>query len=382
MQLRPTLATLSAVALVGGAWLVALLASQEVQAQQLPVSPAIYNGSATLESGTPVPSGYTIVARIGDEYESKPIEVKDGRYQILIVSPPSQLFIGRTITFHMSGVVANEPDSFSPGKSGPANTRLLFNLTFPSLPEPTPTPTGTPTNTPLPTATPRVAPTLVYSGKIIISGGTASAGAVLVARIGGQEFSAFVDIENDTYRNLVVMTGDPNLIGEEIEFFLSDVKSTVTAIYEGGSGSVELNIIFFGVPTPTPTATQIPPTPTATPVPPTVTPVPPTATPVPPTATPIPPTATPVPPTVTPIPPTATPVPPTATPVPPTATPVPPTATPVPPTATPVPRGGGCLAPIDGPMMAGLPNLLLLVAPVGLVAGLRRFKTPADRRRR
>lgn len=52
-----------------------------------------------------------------------------------------------------------------------------------------------------------------------------------------------------------------------------------------------------GVPTATPTSTEVPPT---VPPPPTVTPVPPTATRVPPTATPIPPTRTPLPPTSTP----------------------------------------------------------------------------------
>jgi hypothetical protein len=209
----------------------------------------------------------------------------------------------------------------------------------------------------------------VYSGKIIISGGTVPAEATLLARIGGQEYSAFID--GESYRNLVVAPGDLSLVGQEIEFFLNGVASSATATYEGFSGGVELNLIFFSVPTPTP-------------VPPTVTPVPPTATPVPPTATPVPPTATPVPPTETPAPPT--PMPPTATPVPPTATPVP-TETPVPPMATPeptsirVPIGGGCLATIDSPLAAGLGNLLLLVAPLGMIAGIRRFRRPAVRRR-
>ena len=398
--------TLSAVVLVA-AWAAALV-SDGAQAQEaLPVSPAVYNGDAKLADGSNVPDGLTIVARIGEDYESEPVEVDAGRYQVLIIAPGNQTFIARTITFHLDGVQALETDTFTPGKSGPNNTRLIFGLTFPSLPAVPPTPTPTPTSTPVPTATPQVAPTLVYSGKIVISGAAVPAGAVLVARVGEQEFPAFVDEEDDAYRNLVVTPGDLALIGQEIEFFLNDIRSTVTATYEGASGSVDLDLLFFGVPTPTatalpPTATPVPPTPTATPtatptptpVPPTPTRVPPTptATPtptptptsVPPTATPVPPTptATPVPPTPTPVPPTATPAPPTSTPVPPTPTTVPATATPLPPTATPVPTGGGCVAPTNAPMTAGLANLLLLVAPVGMTAGLRRFKAPAVRRRR
>ena len=394
--------TLSA-AVVVAVWVAALVSGGADAQEALPVSPAVYNGDAKLADGSNVPNGLTIVARIGEEYESEPVEVDAGRYQVLIIAPGNQTFIARTITFHLDGVQALETDTFTPGKSGPNNTRLIFGLTFPSLPAVPPTPTPTPTSTPVPTATPQVAPTLVYSGQIVISGATVPAGALLVARVGEQEFPAFVDEEDDAYRNLVVTPGDLELIGQEIEFFLNDIRSTVIATYEGASGSVDLDLIFFGVPTPTPvppTPTRVPPTPTATPtatptptptpVPPTPTRVPstptatPTPTPVPPTATPVPPTptATPVPPTPTPVPPTATPVPPTSTPVPPTPTTVPATATPLPPTATPVPTGGGCVAPTNAPMTAGVANLLLLVAPVGMTAGLRRFKAPAVRRRR
>ena len=139
--------------------------------------------------------------------------------------------------------------------------------------------------------------------------------------------------------------------------------------------------------TPTPTATHTPtPTNTATP---TNTPIP-TETPTP-TNTPVP-TATP---TFTAIP-TATPIP-TDTPIPtatathtplPTDTPAPtatakPTATPVPPTQTPViivvtatpeadaPSGGGCNSVGRVSAGAGAMNLLLLVAPLGIIGGVR-----------
>ena len=148
-------------------------------------------------------------------------------------------------------------------------------------------------------------------------------------------------------------------------------------------------------PTPEPTATATPePTPTLTPTPtptPIDTPTPlPTNTPIPtPTSTPVP-TATPVP-TDTPTPePTHTPTPePTPTAMPSSkATPIPPptlvptaTSEPAPmPTATlaatPAPvegSGGGCGFP-DGPMPTGAmaANLLLLVAPLGMIWGLKR----------
>ena len=139
--------------------------------------------------------------------------------------------------------------------------------------------------------------------------------------------------------------------------------------------------------TPTATATHTPtPTNTATP---TNTPIP-TETPTP-TNTPVP-TATPTftaTPTETPIP-TDTPIPtPTATHTPlPTDTPAPtatakPTATPVPPTQTPViivvtatpeadaPSGGGCNSVGRVSAGAGAMNLLLLVAPLGIIGGVR-----------
>ena len=127
-------------------WLVALVSDEAVaQEEGLPVPPTVYSGDAKLDDGSNVPDGYAITARIGDEYESEAVEVEGGRYQILIVSPPDQSFIGLPITFHLGDVQANEPsDPFSPGKSGPNNTRLIFDLTFQRLPEPTPVPTTPP----------------------------------------------------------------------------------------------------------------------------------------------------------------------------------------------------------------------------------------------
>ena len=379
------LATLSAVA-VGIALIVVLLAdTSEAQAQELPVLPSVYSGAATA-SGSAVPDGFTIVARIGDDYETQPVTTESGRYQFLVVGPPGSL-VGRTITFHLDGVRADQTDRFSPAKRAPDGGRLVLNLTFPKLPDPTSTPVPTPTETPIPSPTPQVARPAIYSGFIVVAGADVPAGARLVARIGSYEsFPAAID--GEAYRNLVVDPDDFNLIGSTVEFFLNGIKSRTTDMYESAASRRDFDLVFVGIPTPTPTHT-------ATPVPPTATaPPPPTATPVPPTATPTPsptPTLTPVPPTATPVPPTATPSP-TATSVPsptPTSAPPPPEPTAVvepaaaqpSPTAEPEADGGLCSSSGTLPLSAALANMLLLVAPIGMTVGMRRFRRSKGRRR-
>ena len=361
-------------------------AASAVRAQEQPVRPTTYNGSLMVD-GQPVPDGLRVVARIED-YETTSVFSKDGRYQGLVVQPPMQRYVGKTVTFHVEDVEANESEPFEQGKSGPGFTRYEYPLTFPTVPMRPPTPTPTATNTPIPTPTPVVARPSVYSGTIIVSGGIVWEGARLEARMGDLRFPAVV--QGQQYSSLVVAPGDLALIGEVVEFYLDDVRAETTDVYENGARKREFDIIFLAARTPTPTRT---PRPTRTPTPiPTNTPVP-TATPTPvPTDTPVP-TATPTP-TPTPTP-TATPTA-TATPTPrPTATPVPtatpePTATPRPrPTIAPVitraddtpgPEGdgeggadrGGCLAIDGGPPLAGAANVLLMLAPIGLIAGYRR----------
>ena len=137
-----------------------------------------------------------------------------------------------------------------------------------------PTPTPTTTNTPVPTATPVVARPSVYSGTIIVSGGSVWSGARLEARMGDLRFPALV--EGQQYSNLVVAPGDLALVGQVIEFYLDGVKAETTDVYDNGVRKREFDIIFLGSQTPTPTRTPRP-TATATPIP-TNTPVP-TATP-------------------------------------------------------------------------------------------------------
>ena len=399
---RWTAAAMAAVLLLAGAALA--LEPRTAAAQAPPPAPTVYSGTATV-GGAPVPDGYRIVARVVANvgtYQSDPVTVRRGRYGSLEVSPPGVAFSGRPVTFHLGDVQAMETGTYR--STGRPEIKTGFNLTFSSVPEPTPTPPPVP---PTPTVKPLQALPGVFSGTIVVAGGTVPAEAVLVARIGSYE-SLPASIQGESYRNLVVDPGDTSALGQPVEFFLNGVMSRNDVSYESGMQRHDFDLVFTGLPTPTPTVTPVPPTatpePMATPAP-TATPVP-TATPEPtatatpaPTATPVPtatpeatatatpaPTATPEPTAAPPTPaPTATPVP-TATPAP-TATLEPTMAPPTPPPPapteaavvptpepTPEPEGGGfCSATSsDTPLRAGLGNLLFLLAPLALVLGLGR----------
>ena len=347
---------------------------------QVPPIPAVYSGTATV-GGQPVPDGQFIVGKIGD-YESEPAFVLSGAFD-LVVAPLDPGLINQKLVFLLGGQVeADQTVNFIP-----ASVDLDFDLTFPGLPEPTPTPTATPT------ATPRTAPTIVYSGSIVVAGGDVPPGAELVVTLGSYQSPPAL-IEGSSYRALVVDPQDGNLLGQPMVFSLNGFRATQGATYEEGALSRTLDLIFVGLPAPTatPTLTPVPtatPTPTATPVPtatPTPTPTPtqtPTSTPTPtatPTSTPTPtatPTRTPAP-TFTPRP-TRTPTPeptPTNTPEPATATPSPTATVFVPtPTATPEPEGGvACVPFLDVSAGTGAVNVLLLLGPIGLIAGYRRIR--------
>ena len=371
-----------------------VLQTREADAQALPPPPYIYIGSATV-AGEPVPDGFTITARI-DDYESDAVEVRDGRYTALTVGPPDRAtYNNMRVTFHLEGIQASETDTYR--AAGQPIVRRGFDLTFSALPTPTSTVTRTPRPTLTPTRTPTRAPTstitprpvvalpAVYFGSIIIAGALVPEGAVLIAKIGEYE-SPRALIDGDRYRNLVVDPQDPDLVGMTIEFFLNNVRSRTSDTYQSNAVKRNFDLVFVDVPTSTPT--PLPPTVTPTPVPPT-----PTETPVPPsptaTATLRPATATPTTRAVQ-FPPTATP---TATRTPsatkrPTSTPRPtltatttvtPTATSIvvvlEPTPTPVPSGGICSSTFGSSSpLAGLGNVLFLLAPLALISGYRRWR--------
>ncbi len=320
-------------------------------AGSIPPIPSFFIGTVTIEDGSAA-DGLFITGRI-DDYESEPVIIENGRYDLLFVAPPDDSFRNKTITFHINGIQANETISFNPGSAN-----LSFELTFPSVPQPTPTPT------------PIVIGPAVYSGQVVIAGGIPiPEGGKLVARMDGYE-SEPAAIDGNGYNSLVVDPGTENFIGMPVIFFLNGIQSappSPSVNFKPGEFRT-VSLVFTGFPTPEPTATEVPPTetPTATQVPPTATPVPPTATPtqVPPTATPVPPTATP------------TQVPPTATPVPPPATA---TSAPATPVATPTPESGGGCGASQGPIapLTAMGNLFFLLAPLGMVAGYSRWRKKA-----
>ena len=340
-----------------------LLVGKAEAQEEIPPLPMVLSGSVTV-GGSPAPDGLRLVGRIDTAYESVSVTIQGGQFMNLVVGPIDSSLIGDAITFHLSGLTADQSVPYSPG-----TIDLSFDLTFPPLPTPTPTPTATATNTPTATATPEVARPAIFSGNVVVAGSSVGEGATLYARIGAYESHPALIVDG-VYRSLVVDPGDISFVGQVIEFVLDGVVSRTTAIYQSGEFEREFDLIFFGLPTPTPS-------PTPTSAPPTATN---TATPTPtPTHSPTP-TATPSPtPTLSPTP-TATPTtPPTATPSPvprvePTAT-----AVPIEPTATPTPAEeglfGGCSAPADGvPITAGLANFLLLLLPVGALAAYRRIR--------
>ena len=356
----------------------------EAALAQVPPIPAVFSGTAIV-GGQPVPDGQFIVGKVGT-YRSEPAVVIGGSYDLLVAPQDSALISQKLVFLLGDQVQADQTVNFVP-----ASVELNFNLTFPRLPEPTPTPT------PTATATPRTAPTIVYSGSIIVAGGDVPSGAILVVNVGSYQSSPAL-LEGNNYRALVLDPQNGELLGQPLVFSLNGFLAAQELIYEEGATSRTLDLIFVGLPVPTAIPTQTP-VPTSTPLP-TPTPLP-TATPTStPTSTPTPtqtPTPTPMPtatPTSTPTPtatPTRTPAPtftprPTRTPTPePTATntPEPATATPSPtatvfvptPTATPEPEGGvACVPFLDVSAGTGAVNVLLLLGPIGLIAGYRRIR--------
>jgi hypothetical protein len=353
-----------------------------------PPMPTSFQGVAFLSDGSFVPEGLTIILRFADvqsvevdQYGNiRGLVGDNGKYAPVLAEPSNASYDASDITFYLSrlGIEVQAEESYVlDADSGFPVINRNFILTFPNLPPlPTPTPTPTPISTSTPIPTP-VSDASIFSGKITVAGQKVPATAVLVAKIGEYESYPAL-IEGNEYSNLVVAPGDFSFLGEEINFVLNGVKSDKVTIFESGKVVSDFNLIFEGLPTPTPV-------PTSTPIPPaipTVTPVPmPTFTPIP---TPIPtPILVPTPiPTLTPVP-TPTPIPsPVPSPIP-TSTPTqesldsggPDIEKPSPtPSPTPVPDGGFCLFSPDRPFSSGVGNLMFLLAPLGMTVGIKQYK--------
>ncbi len=366
----PRLATFAFLAMVL-ALSVSIFPSETFAQGGPPPGGIIYFGSASV-NGEPVPDGQAIIARVGD-YESKPAIVTQGRYESLSVSASASL-TGQTISFFLGDVPADQTDTYQ--DRGIPIIKTGFNLTFSGLPEPTPLPTPIPADTPIPVPTQPSAPVevpdptpasaepMVFVSGLVFIRGTSEAptDSILVARIGDsyQSEPAAAIATDGTYGGLVVDPGDTSFEGSEIRFFLNGIPARTTAVYQSGKLERTFDILFTDYPTPLPTHTPVP---TSTPIPtPTNTPAPtPTYTPAPPTSTPAP--------TQTPIP-TSTPIPPTSTPVP-TPVPAPAQSEPTPTVAAPTEEAGGCFSAAQVSPLTGAANALLLMAPLGLIFGLR-----------
>ena len=351
-----------------------MLSTDKIHAQEGPVLPTTYRGDIIMKDGS-IADGMSLTAQIirddGSIYTTEPVEIRNGRYFMLIVAPPDLSYKNEIVKFYLDGIVeARETDRFVPGRSGTDSATgmqfgpYIFDLSFLNIPTPTPTPTATPTLTPTSTATPLPANPSVFSGSVVIAGMRVEEGSTIFAKIGDYQTIAAIIEKDDTYRNLVVDPLDYRTFGRTIYFYLNGVQGRTTSTYVSGSVNKNFDLVFVGVPTFTPTPTQ---TPTFTPTPTmTLTPTPTnTATPTniltaTPTNTA---TATNSPtPTVTP-----------------TLTPTPTPAAPTfsrhdiqnKPTST-GNSGGQCFGPMNVSVATGIGNSFLMLAPVFFLAGYVR----------
>ena len=108
------------------------------------VMPHVFLGSATI-NGSPAADGM-VVAALVDGRQVAATPVSGGSY-VIEVEPANDSFVGKTVTFTIGGIPANETALWIQG----GGTEL--NLSASPSP-PTPVPAATPTPTPVPAATP------------------------------------------------------------------------------------------------------------------------------------------------------------------------------------------------------------------------------------
>ena len=346
------------------AGLVAWPGTQASAQGDIPKSQALTLYGEVFISGEADPNGMVITARIGDDWESKPIivgEPLEDNYQFIFIDAPVAL-VGQDIVFWLEDQVqADEKtrfvffDRFGNAKlDWPLPQLRQHNLRFPFAPIATATPTLTPTVTPIPTSTTVVFDVTFYEGRVR-TGSIPPPDGTLIYAVIDDYVTEFAQVFGGGY----FLTVNPTLEqygGATVEFFIGDLKAFQSDIFDGTSRN-DFLLVFPPLPTPTPT-----PTPTATLVP-TNTPIP-TNTPTPtpePTRTP---TPTPTPTVV-----------PSATPTPTPIANVTATAealeTVIAVAVAKEAEGGACSIREGGP--AGLGNIALLLAPLALLAW-RRFE--------
>ena len=106
--------------LLAVALLALLLGSSTALAQEeggVPPLPLVYQQGEVYMDGELLAEEAELTARVGD-WESIPVAVRGGKFEILVVGPPSVAYVGREVTFHLQGLEASQ------------------RLTFPLLAEP------------------------------------------------------------------------------------------------------------------------------------------------------------------------------------------------------------------------------------------------------
>ncbi len=217
------------------------LTIDKVYAQEGPVIPTTYRGAVTITNGTSA-EGMTITGQIiksdGSVYTTEPVQIRNGKYFMLIVAPPDLSYKNEMIKFYLDGIIgAREVDIFVPGRSGRDSATgmqfgpYIFDLSFPSVPTPTPTPTATPTATPTVTATPLPANPAIFAGSVVIAGMRVPEGSTIYATIGGYQSLPAIIEKDDTYRNLVVDPNDYRALCKTIYFYLNGIQSRTTRTY-------------------------------------------------------------------------------------------------------------------------------------------------------
>ena len=129
-------------------------------------------------------------------------------------------------------------------------------LDFPALPVPTPTPTPVPLGAEFFSGTARAA-----NFPAGLPDGTG-----IYAIVGTDYISNTSPVQSGQFL-LIVDPGSTEYLGQEIEFYVGDVKATQTSQFQGGNVENVLNLLFPPIVVVEPTPTPLPPTPTPTPTP-------------------------------------------------------------------------------------------------------------------
>jgi hypothetical protein len=111
--------------------LAALLAPSMALAQEggPPGLPVIYSGEVYVD-GQLLAEESQLTARVGD-WESQPVAVRDGKFELLVAGPPSVAYVGRDVTFHLRDMVASQQFIF-PLLTQPTVETLRLDFSLPA----------------------------------------------------------------------------------------------------------------------------------------------------------------------------------------------------------------------------------------------------------